>query len=650
MYKHKYLKYKQKYLLLKKLKGGEGDLNCNNPITDKDCLSCKTHPEYLECKEKLNKYNNLNFLEKIDIINGPHTLNYFNIPLDSNINKKILIFGENHLEFKECNNTSNCIEIERLLDTIINFDNNICIDYFLEMTPKKNEGWTGGSNENYVMIKLRNHALKLQEKDNVRVQKWDLRSSVDEKGLFNITEFNSLLLLNEYELKFLKNFNKRFNQDELENYKYNIKELLTYLLIDNQPNNNVKNIINILSMYKSFNSIGTNKFIEKDIPDYIIEINKKLKEIIEKQEYNDFLKLLLEYLPIIKQNNEIQEKLKFLNKLKQNIKEKEERNEGKQILFYDPRIYKTMREINELLKSYFEGKINDTILKMMLEDIKYPFIDILLYQDLILKSINFEKKFYDEIEILKNKLNKTYNKFLKFCQKYPNVFGTGENIKEIIIDIMLSDNVFFTRFIEIKGFIGGTIMGLQSSFTDVYTFLRMFIIFDDEKERKPIKCSNIKTPEKIIIYAGIAHIKLYNDILKHYSTSITELININNTKNKISLEISDIRKQIENIKQEYYVEDVENRIKEIHNDILGKTSFFILTEEENQKLENNNEYKRLKNQLKNYEKEIEPLSIKNKELEEKIQKDTLSNNHINLNNALINNVGNLYEIIINFLT
>jgi hypothetical protein len=648
MYKHKYLKYKQKYLLLKELKGGEEHLNCNNPITDKDCSSCKKWSEYLECEKKLNKYNNLKFLEKIDIINGPHTLNYFNIPLDANINKKILIFGENHLEFKECNNTNNCIEIERLLDTIINFDNNICIDYFLEMTPKKNEGWNGGSNENYVMIKLRNHALKLQEKDNVRVQKWDLRSSVDKTGRINNKKFNNLLLLNEYEIEFLKNFNGTFRTNKLENYKNNIKQLLSYLLINNQPNINVKNIINILSMYKSFNSIGTNIFIEEDIPVYIIEINKKLKEIIKKQEYNDFLKLLFEYLPIIKQNNEIQEKLKFLNKLKQDIKKTEEENEGNQKLFYDPRIYKTMREINELLKSFFEEKINNKLLKMMTNE-NFIFVDILLHQDLILKSINFEINFYYEIEILKNKLNKTYNKFLKFCQTYPNVFGTGENIKEIIIDIMLSDNIFPVRFIYTSG-LNGKIMGLQSTFTDVYTFLRMFIIFDDEKERKPIKCSNIKTPEKIIIYAGSAHIDLYNDILKHYSISITELININNTKNKISLEINDIKKQIMNIEKDYYVEDVKNRIKEIHNDILGKTSSLFLTEEEKQKLENNSEYKRLNNELKNYKIKIEPLNIILEELEEKIQKDTLSNNHINLNNALVNNVGNLYEIIINFLT
>lgn len=643
MYKHKYLKYKQKYLLLKKLKGGEGD--CNNPITDKDCSSCKKWSEYLECEKKLNKYNNLKFLEKINIINGPHTLNYFNIPLDANINKKILIFSEKHLEFKDCNNTSNCIEIERLLDTIINFDNNICIDYFLEMTPKKNEGWNGGSNENYVMIKLRKQALKLQEKDNVRVQKWDLRSSVDETGIINIKTFNNLLLLNGYELEFLKNFNRTFKTDKLENYKNNIKQLLSYLLIDNQPNINVKNIINILSMSKSFNNIGTNILIEKDIPDYIIEINKKLKEIIEKQEYNDFLKLLLEYLPIIKQNNEIQEKLKFLNKLNENSKKTEKENEGEQILFYNPSIYKTMREINELLKSFFFKKINNTILKMMTNE-NFIFVDILLHQDLIFNSINFEINFYDEIEILKNKLNKTYNKFLKFCQIYPNVFGTGENIKEIIIDIMLSDNIFPVRFIDESG-LDGKILGLQSTFTDVYTFLRMFIIFDDEKERKPIKCSNIKTPEKIIIYAGKAHIELYNDILKHYSTSITELININNTENKISLEISDIRKQIENIKKKYYYEYVVNRIKELCN---NKSHIQLLTEEEKKKLENNSEYKRLNNQLKNYEKEIEPLNIILNELKEKIQKDTLSNNHINLNNALINNVGNLYEIIKNFLT
>ena len=50
------------------------------------------------------------------------------------------------------------------------------------------------------------------------------------KQVFNIKTFNNLLLLNEYELEFLKNFNRTFKTDKLENYKNNIKQLLSYLL------------------------------------------------------------------------------------------------------------------------------------------------------------------------------------------------------------------------------------------------------------------------------------------------------------------------------------------------------------------------------------------------------------------------------------
>ena len=687
MYKQKYIKYKQKYLHLK------GGGNCETPEETKDCMVCATSIDGKNCRDKLLK-NTENPLNKIERINGPNTLYYYNIPLSNTLNKKILLLGEIHNpDFNDCVSGDTCIDMIKFLDTIINLNNNKCIDFFLELTPKRTEGFDivrfnggGSNNNNYLMIKLRKYALELQKKNNVRVQKWDLRSGIDNTGIFNIDIKHDILLLNDSEVKFLKEYNINYTISNENNYKRNIIKILNYLIIDDTPNDDIRDMISMLCMtkYDKRTLFGTPKNLE-----YIILINTKLKKvnecIIGFDSYIKFLKFELKILDILKNDDELKISKNSINKMKKSEDDWEEKNPDKTVLFYNPLQFSIRMIIRNKIKIAFKEyeedllKINlckdtnhifkksaDTLTNEILVDYFYETVES---EDFIYKAVENEILFYEEMSILKQKLNKSYEKFLKFCEKYPNIFGDGKNIRQDIIEIMTNEKNFNNRYND-KGssmagmFMDGTTqMGLNSTLTDLYTFLRMFTIFDSEKERDPIKCNNIETPEKIILYAGKAHIELYNSIFNKYKDRIESKIIIhnehNNNSNKVKINELNINLNndaIENnraiirYKSELETKQIENVNKMYEDEERNSYNDNAKTQEINKINDNFSEHYEINmNNIKKLNNENEKLENENEKLRLTFKENTFSSTYINIDNATENKIGNLKDLVDDFI-
>jgi hypothetical protein len=260
----KYIKYKEKYLeLIKSMKGGT-------------------------------------LTKKIHKIEGPCTLSYYNIllseslPKTERLTKKILIMGENHIKFdKQCKDES-CIHI---IDFLTELTKDKCIDFFLEFSPKKTEGYymDGGDP---LMIKLRRFAIELQKKKNVRIQKWDLRSLSSSDGISNpLLQGHKILLINYFTKEFLSNYSNE-NKYEKNKYKYinNIKEIHMYLYGLKDIDYNIRHMISMMSIY---NIDMNNSYIFKSFR--MTEIMKINKDISEKFDHDEYIQLLVFIISILNQ-------------------------------------------------------------------------------------------------------------------------------------------------------------------------------------------------------------------------------------------------------------------------------------------------------------------------------------------------------------
>ncbi len=404
------------------------------------------------------------------------SLYYYNIPLSDVLNKKILLLGEaHHADFRECVNKDTCIDMTKLFDIIINLNNDECIDFFLEFSPKKTEGFDiteleGGATttatttvtpiDDYLMIKLRRYALGLQDKENVRVQKFDLRFSVLDDGINNVDINHDILILREDQVNFLKDYDISSYISRDDNYKRNIINILNYLMIDDIPDKNIKNMISMLCMQKYFKKsfYGHNENL-KDI----ILINKNLNKVNECllnfDSYINFLKFELKILDVIKNDNEIELSINFINTENEKEKEWHKENPTQLVLIFNPTLNKKVLEIRKKINEYF-NKYHEDFDKISLRyDLYDKPIDIFIeyFYDLIsnpsnipyvYKAVQSENLFYKEMSILKQKLNKSYEKFLNFCKKYPYIFESGENIRQDIIEIMTNEEYFKSRYYE----------------------------------------------------------------------------------------------------------------------------------------------------------------------------------------------------------
>ena len=582
MYLKKYLKYKKKYLNLRYKNGG-----AHFGLKDEDF-------EELEAEsEKENR-------EREDKINGPSEFDYYEIPLSNRESKKILMFGETHLKYNKCVLEKNCIEMTDFLERITNSNN--CIDFFLEQNPKKEEGWNptnfkGGSHQ--LIFELRDYALELQKKANVRVQKWDLRNIVNDDGStgFIMHDIFTLKLL-EGQRDFLENYKftneeildfrlqaeekagdetskkkkeikwnlkseDEFNEEKWDNidgkryfnhinynliennYKDNIKKLLNYLMSEifkhkynQKPNNDIMSMINMLCLFKShMDSTNYIPFIKKL---YII-----IKKLGDDKKYKLFLKIQKNILVDMKKSTTIKDYSDKIKEYQRQSKEFNDKHKDEHILVMWPQEryrtnYNLKKEIKDILKKHFNIEMDNLLIDEELKDmfIKYFYeISISSYDyDRLIKGIDNEISFYKELEFFKKKLEKSYQKFLKFCSNNPDLFGTGEDIKQEIINIMLNEENFDERF-NTNMF---EVIGLNATLTDLYTFFRLFTIFDDDKDRFPIICKDTSTPKHIILYAGMAHTQFYKSILSYYN-----ILPIKSDKNDKYVNVGDVKNLID---------------------------------------------------------------------------------------------------------
>ena len=108
--------------------------------------------------------------------------------------------------------------IDKFLDELFKSDK--CID-FLETAPMKKEGWDilnlkGGvvGTGKKTMVKIREYAQKLQSKDNIRVQKWDLRYSIDNDGKYAKQIKHEILVYDSYGKKFLEMYFSKIKKND----------------------------------------------------------------------------------------------------------------------------------------------------------------------------------------------------------------------------------------------------------------------------------------------------------------------------------------------------------------------------------------------------------------------------------------------------
>ena len=572
MYKHKYLKYKKKYLELKQIGGG----SCKDPDNFNDCVfDCITGDEMAKCKQILATKNkvpqeslpvqesstpqeslpvqesstpqeslpaqessSINPLFKIEKIIGPYILYFYKINLGK-FTKNILLFGEKHSDFKNCDpDDDKCINIIDFINTITS-NKTICIDFFLEQIPMHilNYNLTGGSNA--TMNRLRFHSnMFMQNENNIRVQKWDFRITND--------NFYNILRLNDLKQKFLIDWNKftynsggilgiKLDNIHRGNYDINYNKLLNFLLLDFEVDLDIMIIINFFNISDFLFSDGFYDYDYYKITLELHDIFYKLYSILSYDNYKLFLNFVIDskFLNNLKLNNDIIEAFNYINR-------KEEGGESTEII-YDPLKYeiKIKDIIKQILKSEIEKlsikKLNEFMITNLDQFVDF-FYDILKFElkheihlrfipkiDLIFER---EKKIFKFIEFIKAKLNKSYEKFLIFCRKFPDIFGDGLDFREKVIDIMLNKDIFLDKNLGKRKYCED-VMGLLSAQTDLYNLLRMFTIFDTKKKRPGLLnkeiCDTNETPLNIISYAGASHTLLYKyifDIFFKHSTML----------------------------------------------------------------------------------------------------------------------------------
>jgi hypothetical protein len=263
------------------------------------------------------------------------------------------------------------------------------------------------------------------------------------------------------------------------------------------------------------------------------------------------------------------------------------------------------------------------------------YINEIIYIKNIKKAFENEILFYREMVIIKEKIDKLYAKFLLFCNLYPDIFGSGRDIKETLIDIITSETNFDTRFNPILDNPG---MGLNSAVSDLYAIMRMFTIFDPNKNG-PDKCSDTYTPQYIIMYAGTAHTSLYESLFDYYE--FKKVIQIYDKekeplyKYKDVLQIikRDLREKRLNLYKE--IKELNEKIKKI-DDILLKKERDLIEKKVNLKYE----------EIKILNLETIELDEKIKEIDDILSKMSYSDRSVNL----MNSYKTVNYLITNFLS
>ena len=372
-------------------------------------------------------------------------------------------------------------------------------------------------------IKFNNEQLKIIS---TIIHNLDARDRFYFKHFINKLKKNKIFIhiINElYDIEEKEKMNKYYKDIEIKILK-DIKELKTKedkekLLINFKKDNSVEikeKLIDIEKIYflKNLEEVKDIKSIYKLIQKSSKKIKKKIKEQL-RDNYDDIKK--------------IKHKIK-------NIVNDE------QILFYSPSLITKLLKIRELIK--INDKYIFNLLYKKIENIEYNSITTFLI--IIFKNINlfnyfikFESGFYKEMLFFKKKLNKSYKKFLIFKKKYPTIFKYEGDIRNILIKIMINDdfkNRFDSRY---------PVMGLLTAITDVYTFFRMFTIFDKNKNRK---CNNINEPQKVIMYGGTGHINFMNLIFQKFSKNIIKKTTIITDKSYINFN-PNIEGKIQSLKE-----------------------------------------------------------------------------------------------------
>jgi hypothetical protein len=548
MTESKYIKYKAKYLkLIKSMSGG-------------------SVPEH------------------IHKIAGPCTLAYYNIHLTEGLTKKILVLGENHVPDGEPCGEKSCIHI---IDFLTELSKEECIDFFLEFSPRKTEGYAmyGGDN---LMIKLRRFALKLQERNNVRVQKWDLRSFTKSDGMSNgLLQGHKILIINIASAQFLNRYG--------ESYIGNIKDIHAYLY-GLEDSNNIRHMISMMSIHNIME--GEYEFTSDSILADIMRIHEDISVKFNQSEYIQLLKFIIPILMQIKSNEVLKLDIDYVIEADFNIERKYRELPYAQRLYYNKQSLdteiNTINEINKLfteaIDTYQESPIKTLLLKYHVIIKKY--INKIVYVHEIEKALRSEILFYDEMAIIRQKIDRSHTKFLSFCERYPGVFGRGADIRKVLIDIMTSGENFVTRFTVDSS---GVAMGLYSAISDLYAILRMFTIFDDNK-KGPVKCADIHTPKHVVVYAGQAHTALYESVFAYYDFRNVLQIYRNvkdeplyKERSVLGRKITYLIKDLVRIKRESYktsateIDLYGSEIKDRYDDTIEKLSTYKTALEEKQR-------------------------------------------------------------------
>jgi hypothetical protein len=228
--------------------------------------------------------------------------------------------------------------------------------------------------------------------------------------------------------------------------------------------------------------------------------------------------------------------------------------------------------IKKIAEKIFDEEINKCSdeTKSIINGYKIKIINYLqeiVYVRKFPSAINNELLFYKEMAGIFRKIEKTYEKFLLFCDSYQTVLGDGKQFRETIIDIMTDDQNFQHRF-------GATMsmqMGLNSAISDLYMLMRMFVLFD-KKEREPIKCSDTITPLNIIIYAGSSHTLLYRSVLNYFNIpSVAEIYDAESLKTKSNTIREKIHKNTKkiNLNNKYVIGDQQIALR---NAVIEQTN------------------------------------------------------------------------------
>ena len=169
---------------------------------------------------------------------------------------------------------------------------------------------------------------------------------------------------------------------------------------------------------------------------FCISINNELNKIkgnrVGIEDYQSTLLFIINILNKMYKNKIIIENTNYIKEYKKKEKERYENNPNEQKIYYHPEEYEKkdqiINELNNIFKeynddNYFKSIINNKYSKPKKIFINY-FYNMFINEkrDNIYVSIKTEITFYKEMKFFKNKLNKSYNKFLNFCHMYNNIF------------------------------------------------------------------------------------------------------------------------------------------------------------------------------------------------------------------------------------